>query len=69
MNRIEDSLLDLDFRIKSWLSDFSEEDRGATDIIAILVMIVVVIAVAAVFREKLTEVVELAFERLKEVFS
>lgn len=36
---------------------FRSEERGASDMVAVIVLIVIIIAVAAIFREKLVEIV------------
>lgn len=69
MNRFDYILFDLYDRMESLVRSMKEEERGATDIIAILVMIVVVIAVALAFQERLILVVNAAFDKLMEVFS
>ncbi len=45
---------------------FRKEEKGASDIVAILLVIVILVAVAAVFRTQLMEAVNIAFEKLKE---
>lgn len=45
------------FRAKGLLEDFAKEERGEANIIAIILIIVVVIGLAAIFREGITEVV------------
>ena len=43
---------------------FKEEERGASDMIAVMVLIVIIIAVAGLFNGKLREVVEQIFTKL-----
>lgn len=69
MNWLDNALFDLNCRIVALIQSLKEEERGATDIIAILVMIVVVIAVAMVFKDRLIGIVNAAFDKLQEVFS
>jgi len=45
---------------------FRKEEKGASDIVAILLVIVVLIAVAAIFREQLLAAVTGVFENLLE---
>lgn len=54
------------FRAKGLLEDFAKEERGAADIIAIILIIVVVVALAGIFREKITEIVEKLMDRIKD---
>lgn len=46
------------------MENFGKEERGASDIVAILLVIVILIAVAAIFREQLTELTEKVFTKL-----
>lgn len=48
------------------LRNFGKEEKGASDIVAILLVIVILIAVAAIFREQLKLAVETAFSKLME---
>lgn len=47
--------------------NFLQEEKGASDIVAILLVIVILIAVAAIFREQLIKAVTGVFEKLMEV--
>ena len=53
------------FRAKGLLEDFAKEERGGTEIIAIILIIVVVIGLAAFFRDGIKEVVTNLMERIK----
>ena len=46
------------------VNKFLNEEKGASDIVAILVVIIIIIAVAAIFREKLLEFVNVVMENL-----
>lgn len=46
------------FRAKGLLEDFAKEERGAADIIAIILIIAVVVTLAGIFRKQITEIVE-----------
>lgn len=46
------------------LEDFVKEEKGASDIVAIMLVIMILIAVAAVFRRQLLAAVEGVFEQL-----
>ena len=48
------------------LEDFAKEEKGASDIVAIMLVIVILIAVAAVFRTQLLAAVTGVFEQLME---
>ena len=53
------------FRAKGLLEDFAKEERGGAEIIAIILIIVVVIGLAALFRDEIKEVVTNLMERIK----
>lgn len=53
------------FRAKGLLEDFAKEERGGVEIIAIILIIVVVIGLAAFFRDGIKEVVTNLMERIK----
>lgn len=53
------------FRAKGLLEDFAKEERGEANIIAIILIIVVVIGLAALFRDEIKEVVTNLMERIK----
>ena len=53
------------FRAKGLLEDFAKEERGGAEIIAIILIIVVVIGLAALFRDGIKEVVTNLMERIK----
>ncbi len=48
------------------LERLAKEEKGASDIVAILLVIVILIAVAAIFRNQLIGAVNKAFETLNE---
>ena len=53
-------------KLQGAVKAFKEEERGASDMVAVMVLIVIIIAVAAVFNGKLKEIVEQIFGRLSE---
>lgn len=55
--------------ITGLLEDFRKEERGASDIVAIIMICIVVIAVAAVFRTQLQGVITDAFGKVSEFIS
>ena len=48
------------------LEDFAKEEKGASDIVAIMLVIVILIAVAAVFRTQLLAAVNGVFKNLMD---
>ena len=62
-------LIDLFFiaqamKLQGAFDAFKEEERGASDMVAVMVLIVIIIAVAAVFNTKLKEILEQIFTKL-----
>lgn len=53
------------FRAKGLLEDFAKEERGAADIIAIILIIAVVVTLAGIFGKEITEIVKSLMERIK----
>ena len=53
-------------RMDRFMERLLHEEKGAADIVAILVVIVVVIAIAAVFRDQLGHMVEAVFGKATE---
>lgn len=51
------------------LQSFTKEEKGASDIVAILLVIVILVAVAAVFREQLMNAVTTVFDKLNDALS
>lgn len=49
---------------KRLIQNMKEEERGASDIVAIIAIIVIVLAVAVVFKDQITEVVKKAFTKV-----
>ena len=45
---------------------FTKEEKGASDIVAIIVVIAIILVVAAIFREQLTNAVTTVFENLTD---
>lgn len=53
-------------RLLDEMERLGEEEKGASDIVAILLVIVILVAVAAIFREQLMGAVTTAFGKLNE---
>jgi flagellin-like protein len=51
-------------RLVKIAENFRSEERGASDIVAVIVLIVVVIAVAAIFRKQLSTATNTVFTKL-----
>ena len=52
-------------KLQGALKAFKEEERGASDMVAVMVLIVIIIALAALFNQKLKGAVEKGFAQLK----
>ena len=64
-------LIDLFFiaqamKLQGAFDAFKEEERGASDMVAVMVLIVIIIAVAVIFKGKLEDVVKQIFDKLGE---
>lgn len=51
-------------KLQGTLKAFKEEERGASDMVAVMVLIVIIIALAALFNQKLKGAVESIFAQL-----
>ena len=52
--------------VRNTIRNFVAEEKGVSDMVAIILLIVIIIAVAAIFREKLEEAVNQVFSKLTE---
>lgn len=51
-------------KLQGALDAFKKEERGASDMVAVMVLIVIIIAVAVIFKGKLEDVVKQIFDKL-----
>lgn len=51
-------------KMRNFWEDFKYEEKGAAEIVAIIMIIVVVIAVAGIFHEQIGKVIESAFGKV-----
>lgn len=56
--------LDTQTKRKCFMNNLREEERGASDIVAIIAIIVIVLAVAVIFRKELGNLVTEAFSKV-----
>ena len=54
------------FKVENAVRDFLNEERGDTNIIAIILIIIVVIALVGIFREQMIEIVTSLFQQIKD---
>ena len=64
-----DKLSFLLFRIGVAWNDFVKEERGETNIIAIILIIVVVIALVGIFKNNMTDLVKQLFKAIQGAFN
>lgn len=62
-NRIEKELWKMIFKFKE---DFLYDEEGDSNMVAVIVLIVIILAVAAIFRESLIDAVNSVFDQLTE---
>jgi hypothetical protein len=62
-NRLETFLWNLRW---NWLESFIEDEEGDSNMVAVIVLIVIILAVAAIFREQLLTAVNSVFDQLTE---
>ncbi len=54
------------FRFMGMMEDFLKDEEGDSNLVSIIVVIVIVITVAGIFRDKLMEAVDAIFNKLTE---
>lgn len=64
LGKMDLMLLNSQTRLRRFLDDFKAEEKGASDMVAIMVVIVIIIAVAGVFNEQLKQAVTDVFSKL-----
>lgn len=62
-NRLETFLWNLRW---NWLESFIEDEEGDSNMVAVIVLIVIILAVASIFREQLLTAVNSVFDQLTE---
>ena len=56
----------MQLRMMGMLNDLKKEERGASDIVAIVLVMVIIIAVASIFKTQLTAAMNKVMDRLIE---
>lgn len=68
MNKVDEALLSMYVWMRaslgSFIDDFKREERGASDMVTVVILVVVVIAVATVFRNGLIGVANNAMNKV-----
>jgi hypothetical protein len=63
-NLIDKFVIGSQTRVSKYLETLKQEEKGASDMVAIIVVIVIILAVAGIFRTQLTTAVTNVFSRL-----
>ena len=63
-NFLDMQMIKLQTKMRNFAEDFKKEERGASDIVAVLLIILVVVAVAFVFRKQLINLVDNVFKAI-----
>ncbi len=64
--KMEDMMWKLRFYMESLMESIMRDEEGDSNMVAVIVLIVIVLAVAALFRTKLIEVVNSVFGKLTD---
>ncbi len=64
--RLDWMLLQMKLRLERYAERLIREEKGASDIVAILVIIVILIAIAGIFKSGLAELVDTVFSRVTD---
>lgn len=56
-------------RVHNFWEDFKSEEKGAAEIVAIILVIVIVIALVAIFKERITTVIKNTFNLVDQSVS
>lgn len=54
------------FGLTNWMEDFLTNEEGDSNMVSIIVLIVIILAVAAIFRERLIAAVQAVFGNLMD---
>ncbi len=65
-NFLDMQMIKLQTKMRNFAEDFKKEERGASDIVAILLIILVVVAIAFVFKDQLGNLVNNVFNKVGE---
>ncbi len=52
------------FGLMNWVEDFLTDEEGDTNMVSMIVLIVIVIALAAIFKDGLKKAIDAVFEKL-----
>lgn len=63
---LDGKLIGLQLRARRFLSQLREEERGDTNFVAIIIIIVILIAIAGIFKEQLEGAIKKVFKSLTD---
>ncbi len=66
LERMDNAYWNMRTKGQCFVQKIKEEERGASDIVAIIAIIVIVLAVAVIFRKQLEDVVTSAFKNVTD---
>ena len=61
---LDGKLIGLQLRARRFLAQLAEEERGDTNFVAIIVIIVILMAIAAIFKDQLEKMIDKVFLNL-----
>lgn len=61
--KMDMALIRTGIMLRGWKDRLLHEEKGASDIVAIMVVIVILLAVAVIFKDQLTKLVEDVFKK------
>ena len=61
---LDGKLIGMQLRARRFVSQLLEEERGDTDFVAIIIIIVILIAIAGIFKDQLEKAIKKVFDSL-----
>lgn len=69
MSKINELMIRAYLKANRKVNDIISDERGEVNMIAIILIIIVVIGLVAVFRDKITEVINLLIDKIKDAIN
>ncbi len=69
MSKINELMIRAYLKANRKVNDIISDERGEVNMIAIILIIIVVIGLVAVFREKITDVINLLVDKIKDAIN
>lgn len=64
LKKFRQALLKAELKVRNAIYNFLNEEKGGTEIVAILLIIIVLIGVVVIFRDQLTNLITSFFKRI-----